>query len=104
MEELILKLTEYLRSKNLGGYANLVYAYELLITSKEKAGRQRAFGDFKFIERKCQRCKHNENSTCIKVPLLIVISKLVGFFFSNEMKSIYSSAFANSSNLMKKIE
>ena len=46
---LISTLTNYIKTENLEDYANLVYAYEMVIISKEEAGMERALGGLKFI-------------------------------------------------------
>ena len=102
IEKLIFTLTEYLRSENLQGYANLVYAYELLIMSKEEAGMERALGGLKFIEGK--NFSHDNTIWYMQKSTLAHNYLQAGLLFSNEMKSIHSSVFANSSELMKKIK
>ncbi|XP_028390665.1 uncharacterized protein LOC114515580 [Dendronephthya gigantea] len=102
IDELIFTLTEYLRTENTDGYAHLVYAYELLIMSKEEAGMERALGGLRFIEGK--NFSHANTTWYIQKSTLAQQYLKIGFLFSNEMKDMHSSIFANSSYLMKKIE
>ncbi|XP_028390699.1 uncharacterized protein LOC114515609 [Dendronephthya gigantea] len=102
IDELIFTLTGYLRSENLGGYAHLVYAYELLIMSKEEAGMERALGGLRFMEGK--NFSYANMTWYIQKSTLAQQYLRIGFLFSNEMKEIHSSVFANSTYLMKKIE
>ena len=102
IENLIFTITKNLRSENLEGYANLIYAYELLIMSKEEAGMERALGGLKFIEGK--NFSHENTTWYMQKSTLAHYYLKVGFLFSNKMKSIHSSVFANSSDLVKKIE
>ena len=102
IEELIFMLTEYVRSENLEGYASLVYSYQLLIMSKEEAGMERALGGLRFMEGK--EFSHVNKTWYIQKSTLAHDYLQTSFLFSKEMKSIHSSVFANSSDLMKKIE
>ncbi|XP_028390712.1 uncharacterized protein LOC114515621 [Dendronephthya gigantea] len=102
IDELISTLAEYLRSENAGGFANLVYAYELLIMSKEEAGMERALGGLRFIEGK--NFSHANKTWYIQKSTLAQQYLRTGFLISNEMKDIHSSVFANRSHLMKEIE
>ena len=49
---LISTLTDYIVSENLEDHANLLYAYEIVVLSKEEAGMERALGGLKFIQGK----------------------------------------------------
>ncbi|XP_028419216.1 uncharacterized protein LOC114544937 [Dendronephthya gigantea] len=99
--KLISTLTEYTKSRNLEDYANLVYAYEMVILSKEEAGMERAVGGLNFIQ--------GSDYTCINTTLYtekrVLAEKYLeaGFLFSSELRNTYFSLFANTSHWMEKI-
>jgi hypothetical protein len=99
---LISTLVKYTESENLGDYANIVYAYEMVIFSKEEAGMERALGGLKFIQGKnfsaIKTIWYNEKRTLAENYLQ------TAFLFSSELKYIHTSLFANTSHLFKKID
>ena len=100
--KLISTLTEYTKSKNLDDYASLVYAYEMVILSKEEAGMERALGGLKFIQG--ERFRAVNTTWYIEKRVLAKNYLEAGFLFSNELKKTYLSLFSNTSHWMEKIE
>ena len=102
ISKLISALTTYTEFGNFDEYANLFFAYEMVILSKEEAGLERALGGLKFIKgpnfNVSDTVWYNEKRVLAKRYLRI------SFLFSNELESIYTSVFSNTSVLMKELE
>jgi hypothetical protein len=99
---LISTQVKYTESENLGDYANVVYAYEMMIFSKEEAGMERALGGLKFIQGKNFSAI---NTTWYNEKRVLAENYLqTAFLFSSELKYIHTSLFANTSHLIKKID
>jgi hypothetical protein len=99
---LISTLAKYTESENLGDYANVVYAYEMVILSKEEAGMERALGGLKFTQGKNFSAI---NTTWYNEKRVLAENYLeTGFLFSSELKNIHTSLFANTSYWIKKID
>ncbi|CAB4002758.1 Hypothetical predicted protein [Paramuricea clavata] len=99
---LISTLAKYTESEDLGDYANVVYAYEMVILSKEEAGMERALGGLKFTQGKNFSAI---NTTWYNEKRVLAQNYLeTAFLFSSELKNIHTSLFANTSHLFKKID
>ena len=100
--KLISTLTKFSKFESLDDYANSFFAYEMIILSKEEAGKERALGGLKFT----QGANFSDlNTTWYNEKRVLAENYLkTGFLFSNELKNIHTSIFANTSDLMKKIE
>ena len=80
----------------------MVYAYEMMIFSKEEAGMERALGGLKFIQGKNFSAI---NTTWYNEKRVLAENYLqTAFLFSSELKYIHTSLFANTSHLVKKID
>ena len=99
---LISILTTYTEFGNFNEYANLFFAYEMIILSKEEAGLERALGGLKFT----QGPNFNVSSTIWYNEKRVLAKNYlkIGFLFSNESENFYNMIFSNTSNLMKKLE
>jgi hypothetical protein len=101
-EKLISWMSKFVESENLEDYSHLFYAYEMLVLSKEEAGMERAVGGLKLT--------HGENFTVTdtfwynRKRVLAENYLKTGFLFSEELKAIHTSVFANNLQTMKKIE
>ena len=93
---LISTLTNYIKTENLEDYANLVYAYEMVILSKEEAGLERALGGLKFIYGKNSSIV---NTTWYNEKRALAENYLkTAFLFSNEVKDTYSMLLTKNNN------
>ena len=98
--QLISTLPKYTEYQNLEDYADLVYAYELVILSKEELGMERALGCLRF-----SNSTTKINATWYNEKRFLAENYLrTGFLFSSDMKSIHSTIFSNTSHWMKKLE
>ena len=99
---LISTLTKFSKFENLDDNANLFFAYEMIILSKEEAGMERALGGLKFT----QGTNFSSSNTIWYNEKRVLAQKYltIGFLFSSEIKNIHASLFSNTSDLMKKIE
>ena len=99
---LISTLTKFSKFENLDNNANLFFAYEMIILSKEEAGMERALGGLKFT----QGTNFSRSNTIWYNEKRVLAEKYltIGFLFSNEIKNIHALLFTNTSGLMKKIE
>ena len=101
---LISTLANYIKSQNLEDIADLVYAYQMIILSKEEAGMEHALGTYKFIK--------GENFSIINTTwynekrVLAENYLKTAFLFSSEVKKTYSMLLKNNNNtqMMKRIE
>ncbi len=100
---LISTLTNYIISENLEDYANLVYAYDMVVLSKEEAGMERALGGLKFTQGKnfsiLNSTWYNEKRTLAQNYLK------TAFLFSPEITNTYSMLLTKNNNtqIMKEI-
>ena len=99
---LISTLTKFSKFESLDDNANLFFAYEMVILSKEEAGMERALGGLKFT----QGTNFSSSNTIWYNEKRVLAEKYltIGFLFSSEIKNIHASLFTNTSDLMKKIE
>ena len=99
---LISTLTKFSKFENLDDNANLFFAYEMVIISKEEAGMERALGGLKFT----QGTNFSSSNTIWYNEKRVLAQKYltISFLFSSEIKNIHASLFSNTSDLMKKIE
>lgn len=87
---LISWLPQYTESENLETYANLVFAYQMIIQSKEEAGLERAVGVLHFIRGKNFS---SLNSSWYNEKRILAKSYLsTAFSFSKQIKSSFESA------------
>ena len=99
--EFISTFTNCTKPRNFGEYANLYFAYNMIILSKDEAGLERDFGVLKFTE--------GSNFSDVitewynKKRFLADTYLTIGFLFSTELVKLHSSVFTNSSHLRKKI-
>ena len=102
ISKLISALSTYTEFGNFDEYANLFFAYEMIILSKEEAGLERALGGLRFIKGPnfniSNTAWYNEKRALAKHYLKI------SFLFCKELESIYTSVFYNTSVLMKELE
>ena len=103
ISSLISTLANYTKSENLYDYANLVYAYEMVVLSKEEAGMERALGGFKFSRDKKYTIRntswYNEKRVLAKNYLQ------TAFLFSSELHNTFTTLMDDkNTHLLQKIE
>ena len=100
--QLISKLTKYTESQSLEDYSDMIYAYRMVILSKEEVGMERALGGLKFTQGKNFSIV---NTTWYNEKRILASNYLkTAFLFSSELKSIHTILFHNTSHWMKKLE
>ena len=99
--EFISTFTNCTKLRNFDEYANLYFAYNMIILSKDEAGLERDFGVLKFTEG--LNLSDVITEWYNKKRFLADTYLTIGFLFSTELEKLHSSVFTNSSNLRKKI-
>ena len=89
INEYIAWLPQYTAHENLRNYANLVFAYQMIIQSKEDAGMERALGGLHFVQGKNFSTENHSWFNEKRIRAKNTLS--TAFSFSDDVKSIYDS-------------
>ena len=104
INQLISTLTKYTEYENLEDYAGLIFAYEMVILSKEEAGMERALGCLKFTQGNNYSIL---NTTWYNEKRILAHNYLqTAFLFSHEAEKTYSVLMMKNNNtkILKEIK